>query len=252
MPYRAIFFDLFDTLVRFDRRRLPALQINGRVVHSTAGHLHAVLQPHAPQVTLEAFHQALQESWQEAERLRAVDHREVAAAERFGYLFRRLALDLVSCAPGVLPALLETHRRELSRVAEFPEHHGPLLADLAQRHRLAVISNFDYTPTAVGILESAGVAGLFEAIVVSDAVGWRKPAATIFHAALARLDLAPGEALFVGDRPDIDVAGAQGVGMPVAWINPAREALPAGMTPPDFEIRDLDELRGILGVSARI
>jgi putative hydrolase of the HAD superfamily len=252
MAYRAIFFDLFDTLVRFDRRRLPTLHINGRVVHSTAGHLHAVLRPHAPQVTLEAFYEALLESWQEAERRRAVDHREVAAAARFAYLFQRLGLDPSTCPPGMLRELLETHRRELSRVAEFPAHHGPLLTDLAAHHRLAVVSNFDYTPTALGILEAAGVVGLFETIVVSDAVGWRKPAATIFETALGRLDVAPGETLFVGDRPDIDVAGAQGVGMPAAWINPEREALPAGMTPPDFEIRDLEELRGILGVPGRI
>jgi FMN phosphatase YigB (HAD superfamily) len=250
--YRAIFFDLFDTLVRFDRRRLPTVSINGRVVNSTAGHLYAVLRPHAPQVTLEAFYQALLDSWQEAERRRAVDHREVPASERFAHLFHRLALDPATCPPSLLHELLETHRRELSRVADFPAHHGPLLADLAEQYRLAVVSNFDYTPTAVGILETAGVAGLFEAIVVSDAVGWRKPAPTIFRAALQRLGLAPGETLFVGDRPDIDVAGAQGMGMPVAWINPEREALPAGMAPPDFEIRDLGELRGIVGSPERI
>ncbi len=252
MPYRAVLFDLFDTLVRFNRQRLPALQVNGRVVHSTAGHLHSVLRRHAPDVTLEAFHRALQESWQEAERRRSADYREVAAPERFTHLFRCLALDPDACPPDVMRELLETHRRELSRVAEFPAHHGPLLRDLARRHRLAVVSNFDYTPTAMGILETAGVAALFDAVVVSDAVGWRKPAPPIFHAALNRLGLQPAEALFVGDRADIDVVGAQGVGMPVAWLNPEGEARPAGVGPPNFEIRDLDELRRILGIAPRI
>lgn len=252
MAYRAILFDLFDTLVSFDRKRLPTLQINGRIVHSTVGRLHEALRPHAPQVTLEALYQAMLDSWQEAERRRAVDHREVAAPERFAHVFRCLGLDPGACPPEAMQDLLDAHRRALSGAAEFPPHHRPLLVDLGQRHRLAVVSNFDYTPTALGILESAGVAALFETIVVSDAVGWRKPAPVIFHTALGRLGIAPAEALFVGDRADIDVAGAQGVAMPVAWLNRDREALPAGVGPPDFEIQDLDELRRIPGVAERI
>jgi HAD superfamily hydrolase (TIGR01509 family) len=252
MAYRAILFDLFDTLVSFDRTRLPTVQVNGRVVHSTVGCLHEVFRPHAPQVTLEALYQAMLDSWQEAERRRAVDHREVAAPERFAQVFRYLALDPRACPPEVMQGLLDVHRRALSRAAEFPAHHRPLLADLGQHHRLAVVSNFDYTPTALGILDAAGVTGLFEAIVISDAVGWRKPAPAIFRVALERLDVEPAQALFVGDRADIDVAGAQSVGMPVAWINRDRETLPGGMAPPDFEIHDLDELRRIPGVAERI
>lgn len=247
MALRAVLFDLFDTLVRFDRDRLPAIEIRGRLVRSTAGHLHPLLREFAPQVTLEAFYDALQASWQAAEQRRRVDHREVAAPERFADLFRRLALDPADCPPAVLQALLDAHRRELSKAAEFPAHHAALLSELGQRFRLAVVSNFDYTPTAVGILQDAGVADLFDAILVSDAVGWRKPAPAIFHAALDRLGIGAGEALFVGDRPDIDVAGAHAVGMATAWINPAGAPLPAGLPAPDHEIRDLDELRAIVG-----
>jgi putative hydrolase of the HAD superfamily len=246
MAYRAVLFDLFDTLVNFDRERLPAIQLDGRVVRSTAGHLHPLLQALAPQVTLDAFYAALSESWQEAERRRAIDHREVPASERFSELFRCLGLDATACPRAVMQSLLETHRRELSKVAEFPGHHGPLLADLARRYRLAVVSNFDYTPTALGILETAGVADLFTAVVVSDAVGWRKPAPAIYHEALRRLGVGPGEALFVGDRADIDVLGAQRVGMHAAWLNREGLALPPEVAPPRFEIRDLAELRGIL------
>lgn len=250
--YRAVLFDLFDTLVRFDRERLPAVPVNGRVVHSTVGHLHPILAAWAPEVTLEALYNALLESWQEAERLRAVDHREVAAAERFTYLLRHLGLDPAACPREVLHRLLEAHRQGLSRAAEFPASHGPLLTELAARYRLAVVSNFDYTPTAVGILEAAGVAGLFEVVVVSDAVGWRKPAPAIFEVALDRLRLPAAEALFVGDRADIDVLGAQRMGMHAVWLNRDGAGLPAGMAPPEFEIRDLVELRGILGGPGRI
>ena len=40
MSYRAVLFDLFDTLVIFYRNRLPEVHVNGRVIRSTAGELH--------------------------------------------------------------------------------------------------------------------------------------------------------------------------------------------------------------------
>jgi FMN phosphatase YigB (HAD superfamily) len=84
--------------------------------------------------------------------------------------------------------------------------------------------------------------------VISDAVGWRKPKPVIFETALDRMALAPADALFVGDRADIDVLGARAVGMPTAWINRDAEPLPTDIQPPDFEIRDLAELRAILRI----
>jgi HAD superfamily hydrolase (TIGR01549 family) len=244
--YRAILFDLFDTLVRFDRERLPLVRVDGREVRSSVGRLHEVLRSAAPHVTLGALHGALGESWKEAERLRAIDHREVAAPERFAHLFRCLALDPGACRPGLITDMIETHRHELAKAVEFSPHHRTLLDELRGRYRLAVVSNFDYTPTALGILREAGIADLFEIIVVSDAVGWRKPAPTIFHQTLARMGLEAAEALFIGDRIDIDVAGARAVGMDAAWLNPAADPVPPGLTPPTYELRDLADLRGVL------
>jgi FMN phosphatase YigB (HAD superfamily) len=246
--YRAVLFDLFDTLVRFDRGRLPVVRIEGREVHSTVEELHEVLRQWAPHVSVEALYRGLTESWKEAERLRAIDHREVGAPERFGYLFRCLALDDAACPPAVATTMIETHRRALARAVEIPTHHVALLHDLRARYRLAVVSNFDYTPTAVGILGEAGIASLFETIVVSDAVGWRKPAPAIFRETLERMRLTTSDVLFVGDRADIDVAGALSMGMDVAWLNPAAEALAPGLAAPTYELRDLTDLRAILGV----
>ncbi len=248
MAYAAVLFDLFDTLVRFDRDRMPLIQVNGKSVRSSAGRIHAILQTHEPGLTLERCYGALLESWQEAERQRALDHREVGAPERFGHFFTLLGVDAAACPPGLVTSLIEAHRQELSRAAEFPPHHGELLRRLARRYRLALVSNFDYTPTAVGILETAGVADLFTAMVVSDGIGWRKPRREIFDEALRLVGVRPAEALFVGDRAELDVLGAHGVGMDAAWLNPAREPLPAGVSAPRYEIRDLGELGPILGV----
>jgi putative hydrolase of the HAD superfamily len=244
--YTAIFFDLFDTLVHFDRERLPTIEVHGKVVRSTAGCLHEVLRAHAPAVTLPACYDALLASWHEAERQRAIDHREVGAPERFRDFFTRLALEP---APGVAQSLIDAHRAALAAAATFPVHYGPLLRRLARTHRLAVVSNFDYSPTALSILEAAGVRDLFAAIVVSDQVGWRKPRPDIFRHALEATGAEAARTLFVGDKAELDVVGAHQVGMDAAWINPDRESLPPGVKPPEYEIRDLAELEQIVGAA---
>ena len=77
-------------------------------------------------------------------------------------------------------------------------------------------------------------------------LGMAKPSAGIFHAACARLGLAPEHVLHVGDDPELDVAGARSAGLRSAWLNrsggrwPTHGAL-AGVRP-DLELRDLGEL----------
>src|SRR5256712_13866705 len=137
MTYAAVLFDLFDTLVRFDRDRMPEIRVNGRTVRSTAGHVHEVLRSHAPEISLEACYEALVQSWREAERLRSIDHREVPAPERFGHFFRRLALDPATLPPGPGQTRIDTHRPHLATAPELPGHHRPRLKRRAPRGRIA-------------------------------------------------------------------------------------------------------------------
>ena len=111
-----------------------------------------------------------------------------------------------------------------------------------------MVSNFDYSPTCLAILEREGIAPLFETIVISDEVGLAQAEAGHLRDRARTDGLRPAEALFVGDRADIDVIGARAVGMPTAWINRDAEPLPTDIQPPDFEIRDLAELRAILRI----
>ena len=67
-----------------------------------------------------------------------------------------------------------------------------------------------------GILDALRRLGLlryFRSVVVSSAMSYRKPHGSLFLRALEELDVAPEEALFVGDRLVDDVSGAQSVGM---------------------------------------
>lgn len=247
MPaYTTVLFDMFDTLVRFDRTRLPRVRIDGRDVHTSVGRLFPLAARHLPGVSLDAFYQAFLGSYRDAERRRGPDHREVPAIERFGFCYTRLGVDPTAVPGDVTERLIDLHAACLAEAAEpLPGRHD-LLDWLHGRYRLGLVSNFDYSPTVRRILAEGGILERFDAVVVSDAVGWRKPSARIFEAAFAAMGVGAGECLFVGDRPDIDVAGARGVGMDVAWFNPAGEPFPPGLPAPDYTVGGLGELRAIL------
>ena len=50
---------------------------------------------------------------------------------------------------------------------------------------------------------------LMRSVVVSAEEGWRKPHRSLFEKALRELASVPEEAVFVGDSPTHDIAGAQ-------------------------------------------
>jgi putative hydrolase of the HAD superfamily len=71
--------------------------------------------------------------------------------------------------------------------------------------------------------------------VFSSEIGKRKPHPAIFEAVLERLGVAPGDALFVGDRRLEDVQGAKELGMTTVqalWFRADDDEL--GIDP-DFE-----------------
>jgi HAD superfamily hydrolase (TIGR01509 family) len=241
---------MFDTLVRFDPGRLPTVEIQGRVIRSSAGRLHALGAEAWGNISLEEFYEAFIWSFREAERRRADDHREIPARTRLALCFERLGLPPESVPASLVDRLLDAHMAYLAGAAEPLPGLSALLDWLSGRYRLGVVSNFDYTPTVQRILTDLAIAGRFDTVVVSDGVGWRKPTAAIFQAAFDDLGVQGRECLFVGDRPEIDVLGAKGVGMAAAWLNPARTPLPAGLPAPDFDLPGLPALRTILEKSS--
>jgi putative hydrolase of the HAD superfamily len=94
----------------------------------------------------------------------------------------------------------------------YPETHA-VVAKLANRFRLGVLSNFDSRLHT--ILEHVGLAHFFEHVVVSSEVGAEKPSPRMFAEALDRFDARPEEALHAGDEPEADWRGAAAAGLQV-------------------------------------
>lgn len=244
--YDAVLFDLFDTVVHFNREMLPLARVNGAEVRSSTPPTFEVVQRTYGHVPFEQFHQAFVEAFREAERIRNSTYREVTALERFAMTFRTLGLPWDREAQAVAAAGLDVHMRTLASTVDCPAAYQATLEWTRARYRIALISNFDHAPTARLILDRHGITASFEAVVISADLGWRKPKAEVFHRALDPMGIAPARALFVGDNADIDVGGAKGVGMDAVWINRDGGPYPDGLPAPDYTVTALPEIQGIL------
>ena len=89
----------------------------------------------------------------------------------------------------------------------------PTLQALRQKgYVLGVITNGD-TFAQTTKLASGKLADYFDVIVISQAVGIKKPDPRIYEIALERLGAEKQTALFVGDNPKTDILGAQNAGI---------------------------------------
>jgi HAD superfamily hydrolase (TIGR01509 family) len=244
VPIRAVVFDLFDTLVDLHMDGLPLVTLSGRSFPSTAGVLHAEIARHAPAIALEDFARVQREVDQSVRAPRYEAGREFPTLERFDLLLARLGLRERAALAERLTAL---HMGMLVGQVRNLAHHVAVLERLRGRVQLAVCSNFSHSQTALSVLEAAGLRWHFDAVLVSDAVGYRKPRPEIFRATLGALGVAPDEALHVGDSLSADVAGAAALGLRTAWITrrvpQPEEALARHTGPrPDHVVADLSEI----------
>ncbi|MGD0713530.1 MAG: HAD family hydrolase [Gaiellaceae bacterium] len=80
-----------------------------------------------------------------------------------------------------------------------------------------------------------GVAERLDFAVFSSEIGWRKPHPAIFERALTALGVEAAATLFVGDRLETDVAGAQALGMHTCLALWFRADEDAGAPEPDYQ-----------------
>jgi HAD superfamily hydrolase (TIGR01549 family) len=88
----------------------------------------------------------------------------------------------------------------------------------AQQHfRLGLLTNGPADIQRLKV-EQAGLAGCFDAVVVSGEVGVGKPSLEVFRLVLDALAVRPEEAVMVGDSWDRDIKGALAAGISAVWI----------------------------------
>jgi HAD superfamily hydrolase (TIGR01509 family) len=110
--------------------------------------------------------------------------------------------------------------------------------------KMGLISNAGVTsaPTLREMLTHYGLLQHLDVCVFSDELKLAKPSAAMFATALDALGCTPAEAVFVGDSPLHDVAGAVALGITAVQIGSKQVE---GIKP-DFRIETLAELPGVL------
>jgi HAD superfamily hydrolase (TIGR01549 family) len=236
---RGVIFDLGGTLVDFHSGAADWRSMEAR--GSAALHCFLVERGSAPPEA--EFHQAM---WD------AINHgREEAMAGRANARLPDIIASTATCF-GV--ALDDEARMRAARVytAGVGDEAVPLegaremLRALKRRElRLGLLSNTTWPGQFHRkAMQDAGLFEFLDETVFSSDVGLWKPNAAAFCCIVDRLGVAPAEAVFLGDLPEIDVVGAQRAGLRAVWIT--TEGIELGDVRPDAIICRLAELPATL------
>ena len=175
----------------------------------------------------------------------AVDDSEFSMEEvGAAFLSRILRRD---AAPAEITAFVDEYVTEWNTAVVYPPGVVELVAALADRFRLAVVTNTHKADLVPGHLSAMGIAHHFDAVVTSVEVGWRKPHPAIYAEALLRLGATAEDVVFAGDSYAADYLGPTAAGLTAFLIDPGEQH----SIPPERRLRSLHDLAVHLGTSPR-
>ena len=130
------------------------------------------------------------------------------------------------------------------------EGGADVIRRLAERYVLGVITN-GREDRQRAKFEALGLQDVFRVFVTSERAGVEKPHPRIFELALAEAGVEASEALFVGDRLDVDVLGARQAGMSAVWLDHGVQAAADFHVQANVTIREFRELAAALEALAQ-
>lgn len=217
-----LFLDVDDTLLDFHKAEAIAL----------ARALAAMGVEPRPEI-LSRYSQINARQWELLEEGLAT--REQVLLRRFELLFEELGLDRSGAEAR------DRYETNLAQGHYFIPGAPELLEALWGRARLFIVSN-GTAAVQEGRLGSAGIGKYFEAVFISEEVGFDKPSRAFFDRCFAQI---PGfdreRALIVGDSLTSDIRGGRNAGIKTCWFNP-RGKPPRPDIRPDYEISALSQL----------
>lgn len=240
---QAVLFDMDDTLLDWSGVTASLSQLYQPHVEELYAYLaeagYAV--PVLDRFTA-VYRQIIKDYWAEAKQA----FTGVNFARALRRLFAELALDVPETA---MPAVLRAYNwQPFPGVVPFADCHDVLDNLQRQGYRLGLVTNSmlpmwmrDIELTAYGLL------GYFDVRVTSGDVGYMKPHPIIYETVLSQMGVAPETAVFVGDRPTNDIAGANELGMVSVQMAPPylQRPNPSGVIP-DYTITTLSQLPPLL------
>ena len=242
MPIKAIVFDLDDTLIDWSKQSEPWSEFNQK----QSDKLYRYLQANDHFSALPNFddfaksvHKNIMAVWAEAK----PEWRGARFTDALGRVLAEFQIKGVK-----IEALLRAYDWVMMPgVTTFPDTHETLNALRQQEYRMGLITNSFFPMWMRDVeLEAYGLLDYFPHRITSGDTGYMKPHPAIYWRMLGIMNLMPGEAIFVGDRPSNDIAGANEVGMTSVLMKPDHLDYPLQDVKPDYTINQLSELLLIL------
>jgi putative hydrolase of the HAD superfamily len=199
---KAVFFDLYNTLVTYDP---PREVIESRILKDFG----IEVSPEAllrPILTADDF--IYKEHARSSISKRSKEETIALYTQYHGIILKEVGLE--ASQEVILGILGKWMNFDLKMV--LYDDVVPALTSLKERGlTLGLISNVDRD--IAPLYQGLGLSDWLKVMVTSQEVGSNKPQPEIFLAALKEAGVKPSEAIYVGDQYQIDVVGANGVGM---------------------------------------
>jgi HAD superfamily hydrolase (TIGR01549 family) len=232
----AVLFDLFNTLLLISDEETW--------YERCLRNMHTFLRRNGVEVSYDEFHRAYFDVrdffYSESRESLEEPHfnvRVVQTLERLHYSF--------NVSDVVISGATSAFADEFMNSVCVEKDTAHVLQELRKKYKIGLISNFGIPECAHELLETFGLKGIFDVIVISAEINQRKPSPKIFKYALQKLGVLASRAVFVGDMLDLDVKGAQTVGMKTLLIRREPGERVESVTP-DMVIDNLADLLRIL------
>lgn len=124
-------------------------------------------------------------------------------------------------------------------------HAKEILTYLRPKYKMYILSN-GFTELQSRKMQSAGIAHYIDGMILSEDIGVNKPNPAIFTHALRVAESTAEESLMIGDNYEVDIEGAQRVGIDQVFYNISKKDLNPEHPQPTFTITSLLELKEIL------
>jgi putative hydrolase of the HAD superfamily len=115
-------------------------------------------------------------------------------------------------------AALNVFFQDFIDTLELREGAKKLLKQAKANYKIGLITNFTHAPVIYKSLRKLGISPYFNAIMVSEENGWRKPSCHIFQDTLKKLQIQPIETVYIGDSPIEDIKGANESGLKTVFV----------------------------------
>lgn len=207
MTCKAILLDYIGTLVEPQNYTLEASKRK----------LHKALCEAGLKTDFEEFMEAYAETHEKYRKIRYQELREVTNAVWVSEALNNIRCTVTAEDPR-LKAALNVFFQDFIDSLKLRPHAKKLIKIAAEHCRVGLVSNFTYAPAIYASLRKLDINQYFNAVLVSEGVGWRKPNKIMFSEALRILQAKADEAFFIGDSPKEDIEGAKAVGIKTIFV----------------------------------